>query len=61
MVTLVRTGSGPDDCSCATGLADLTTVANGEGMAPRECINQAGDHITRAMKDYVIPFTPGEI
>ena len=30
-------------------------------MAPRECINQAGHHITRAMKDYVIPLMQGEV
>ncbi len=61
MVTLVRHGSGPDDYSCTTGLADLQVVANGEKMVPREYVNQAGNHITDAMRDYVIPLMQGEV
>ena len=61
MVTLVRQGTGPDDYSCTTGLADLAKVANGEKMVPREYINEAGNHITPAMRDYVVPLMRGEV
>jgi 6-phosphofructokinase 1 len=61
MITLVRQGTGPDDYKCTTGLADLETVANGEKMVPREYINQAGNHVTAALKDYVIPLMRGQV
>jgi ATP-dependent phosphofructokinase / diphosphate-dependent phosphofructokinase len=60
MVTLVRQGRSRNDYACTTGLADLTTVANGEKMVPRSYINAAGNHITDAMRDYVIPLMRGE-
>lgn len=61
MVTLIRSGSGPADYACTTGLASLSAVANGEKKVPREFINAAGNHVTQAMKDYVIPLMRGEV
>ncbi|MEP0843515.1 MAG: 6-phosphofructokinase [Phycisphaerae bacterium] len=61
MVTLVRHGTGPGDYSCSTGLADLDKVANGEKMVPRSFIHEAGNHVTSAMKDYVVPLMQGEV
>jgi 6-phosphofructokinase 1 len=61
MVTLVRSGKGPNDYTCTTGLASLSAVANGEKKVPREFINAAGNHITPAMRDYVIPLMRGEV
>jgi ATP-dependent phosphofructokinase / diphosphate-dependent phosphofructokinase len=61
MVTLVRSGSGVEDYACTTGLTDLRLVANGEKKVPREFINAAGNHITPAMKQYVIPVMRGEV
>jgi len=58
MVTLVRE-DGPD-YKCSTGLAALSDVANGEKKVPREYINEAGNGITEAMKDYVRPLVMGE-
>jgi len=61
MVTLVRQGNSPDDYACTTGLADLEKVANGEKMVPREFINETGNHITSAMRAYVVPLMRGEV
>jgi 6-phosphofructokinase 1 len=61
MVTLVRGGSGRGDYTCTTGLADLSVVANGEKMVPRAYINERGNHITKAMRDYVTPLLRGEV
>lgn len=58
MVTLVRQNGA--EYKCTTGLADLSDVANGEKKVPREYINEAGNHITEAMKDYVRPLVQGE-
>jgi len=58
MVTLVRE-KGPK-YKCTTGLAELSDVANGEKKVPREFINDAGNHITDAMRDYVRPLVQGE-
>jgi len=58
MVTLVR-----EDCDqyrCTTGLADLSDVANGEKKLPREYINEQGNHITDAMRDYLRPLIQGQ-
>ncbi|NLX14928.1 MAG: 6-phosphofructokinase [Phycisphaerales bacterium] len=60
MVTLVRGGNGPEDYSCSTGLADLSSVANHEKLVPRSFINQTGNHITQAMRDYVMPLMRGQ-
>ena len=58
MVTLVRE-EGPK-YKCTTGLAELKDVANGEKKVPREFINDKGNHITDAMRDYVRPLVQGE-
>ncbi len=58
MVTLVREqGAG---YKCSTGLAELSDVANGEKKVPAEYINESGNHITDAMRDYVRPLVNGE-
>jgi 6-phosphofructokinase 1 len=61
MVTLIRHGNGLEDYTCTTGLADLSTVANGEKMVPRAYISDAGNHITAAMRDYAAPLMRGEV
>jgi len=58
MVTLVRE-KGPE-YKCTTGLAELRDVANGEKKVPAEYINDKGNHITDAMRDYVRPLVQGE-
>ena len=58
MVTLVRQ-TGPK-YKCTTGLAELRDVANGEKKVPREFINDKGNNITDAMRDYVRPLVQGE-
>ena len=58
MVTLVRE-EGPK-YKCTTGLAELRDVANGEKKVPPEFINDRGNHITDAMRDYVRPLVQGE-
>jgi len=58
MVTLVRE-KGPK-YRCTTGLAELRDVANGEKKVPREYINEAGNHITKAMRDYLRPLVQGQ-
>jgi len=59
MVTLLREPG--ETYSCTTGLAALADVANGEKCVPREFINDAGNHITDAMRDYVVPLMRGEV
>lgn len=61
MVTLVRHGGGIHDYRCTTGLATLTAVANGEKKVPRHFINERGNHVTQALKDYVTPLLRGEV
>jgi len=58
MVTLVR--EDRPEYKCTTGLAELADVANGEKKVPAEYINEAGNHITDAMRDYVRPLVQGE-
>jgi len=58
MVTLVRQDSPKYECT--TGLAELSDVANGEKKVPPEYINEKGNHITDAMRDYVRPLVRGE-
>ena len=58
MVTLVR-NEGPR-YKCTTGLADLKEVANGEKKVPQHFINDKGNHITDAMREYVRPLVKGE-
>ena len=58
MVTLIRQ-EGPE-YKCTTGLVELEKVANGEKKVPPEYINDKGNHITDAMRDYVRPLVKGE-
>ncbi len=58
MVTLIRQ-DGPE-YKCTTGLAELIDVANGEKNVPAEYINEKGNHITDAMRDYVRPLVQGQ-
>jgi len=58
MVTLVREKGR--QYKCTTGLAELRDVANGEKKVPKEFINDQGNHITDAMRDYVRPLVQGE-
>ena len=58
MVTLVRE-EGPQ-YKCTTGLAELRDVANGEKKVPKEFINDRGNHITDACRDYIRPLIRGE-
>jgi 6-phosphofructokinase 1 len=59
MVTLVREGNSP--YRCATGLANLDDVANGEKKVPREWINTAGNLPTQPFLDYARPLIQGEV
>ncbi|MHC4159337.1 MAG: 6-phosphofructokinase, partial [Planctomycetota bacterium] len=58
MVTLVREEGG--EYKCTTGLAELRDVANGEKKVPSEYINDKGNHITQACRDYIRPLIKGE-
>ena len=58
MVTLVREKG--KKYKCTTGLVALSDVANGEKKVPAEFINEAGNGITEAMKDYVRPLVQGQ-
>lgn len=58
MVTLVREDGA--EYKCTTGLAELIDVANGEKKVPKEYINDSGNGITNAMRDYVRPLVQGE-
>ncbi len=58
MITLVR--QDEPQYKCTTGLAELRDVANGEKKLPPEYINDTGNHITDAMRDYVRPLVRGE-
>ena len=58
MVTLVREDGS--EYRCTTGLAELSDVANGEKKVPKEYINDSGNGVTDAMRDYVRPLVQGE-
>ncbi|MFC1782442.1 6-phosphofructokinase [Planctomycetota bacterium] len=58
MLTLVRESTEP--YRCTAGLAELRAVANGEKKLPAEYINDAGNHVTEALKDYVRPLVQGQ-
>lgn len=59
MVTLVRQSDEP--YQCGTGLAKLSEVANHVKYLPREFMNEAGNHITEAMRRYAGPLIRGEV
>jgi len=59
MVTLIRESDSP--YKCATGLAELSDVANDEKKVPREFINERGNGVTEAMLDYVRPLVQGQV
>jgi ATP-dependent phosphofructokinase / diphosphate-dependent phosphofructokinase len=58
MIALVREG-GPV-YRCSTGTVPLADVARGQKPLPDEFINEAGNGITEAMRDYVKPLVRGE-
>jgi len=58
MVTLVREKGR--DYKCTMGLAELSDVANGEKKVPAGFINKQGNHITKAMRDYLRPLIRGQ-
>jgi len=59
MVTMERKSSSPYEMELSKAL--LSDVANGESKLPREYVNEAGNHITDAMRDYVTPLMRGEV
>jgi len=59
MVTFVRESNSP--YKCTTGLARLGEVANAAKKVPREWINEAGNHITPELRDYIVPLMQGEV
>ena len=59
MITLLRQGDS-QHYKCTTGMADLSLIANGEKKVPGEFINDRGNFITEAMKQYVIPLMHGQ-
>jgi 6-phosphofructokinase 1 len=58
MITLVREKGAK--YKCATGLAELKDVANGEKKVPKDYINDKGNHITEACRKYIGPLIKGE-
>ena len=58
MITLVR--EDEPEYKCTTGFAELADAANGEKKVPAEYINEAGNHVTEAMRDYVRPLVHGQ-
>lgn len=59
MVTLVREPGRA--YSCTTGLAPLEEVANKEKLLPDEYINEAGNFVTEAFKEYARPLLGGPL
>lgn len=59
MITLLR-GEG-DHYVCETGLADLSDIANGVKMLPREWINEDGVSMNQQFIRYATPLIQGEI
>jgi 6-phosphofructokinase 1 len=58
MITLVR--EKRPKYKCTTGYVELRDAANGEKLVPKEYINQRGNHITQACRDYISPLIKGE-
>jgi 6-phosphofructokinase 1 len=59
MVTLIRKSENP--YRCETGLADLSEVANGEKLLPREWITEDGFFVTDDFIKYARPLIMGEV
>jgi 6-phosphofructokinase 1 len=59
MVTLLR-NSRPS-YQCTLGLAPLAEVGKGVKALPREYMDDAGTHISEAMREYVSPLLRGEV
>lgn len=59
MITLLRSES--DQYVCETGLADLSEVANGVKMLPRDWINEDGISMNHQYVRYASPLIQGEI
>jgi 6-phosphofructokinase len=59
MVTLVREPG--KEYRCTTGLAPLEEVANAEKLLPDEFINEAGNFVTEAFKEYTRPLLGGPL
>lgn len=59
MVTLAVSTDG--EYRVRASSVDLNEVANVERQVPREMINEAGDHVTKALLDYVRPLIQGEV
>ena len=59
MITLVRDSNDP--YSVSTGLADLSSVANGEKLFPREWIAEDGFGVNEGFLEYALPLIRGEV
>ena len=59
MVTIDRKSTSP--YKVKLGKAKLSDVANGEKYLPREYMNEAGNHVTDAMREYAAPLMRGEV
>ncbi|RKX83728.1 MAG: 6-phosphofructokinase [Spirochaetes bacterium] len=59
MVTLVRESDRP--YKCTTGLANLSSVANGEKYFPKEWISKDGFFVTDGFFSYARPLIEGEV
>jgi 6-phosphofructokinase 1 len=59
MVTLVRKPG--KDYACETGLAELSQVANGEKLFPKEWIGDDGYSVRQEFIDYARPLIMGEV
>lgn len=59
MVTLVRASGKP--YKCTTGLAELSSVANGEKYFPEEWITDDGFFVTEDFLNYAAPLIQGEV
>ncbi|MFI4911441.1 MAG: 6-phosphofructokinase [Sedimentisphaeraceae bacterium JB056] len=58
MVTMQRDDS--NGYKCTTSVVALSDVANGEKFLPAEYINEEGNGVTEAFKDYLRPLVQGE-
>ncbi len=58
MMTLVRTSDDP--YTVVAGHADIRKIANQVRCVPDAFINEAGNHVTQACIDYILPMIQGE-